>query len=160
MDHIPFGDTPMSRTLFYRRVCDLPANLDPPSMDSIIMQATYVWAVRMPAPLGQAVKCHMGCRDRAFGPILGIPRSNQWTYLIRPDIPQDVSLYAELFRRNVSVIRDGGTVALPSPAPLSEPFRRWIEPPRDTFRPSGLAVIASVRACLGPGKLRAVAHVQ
>jgi hypothetical protein len=102
----------------------------------------------------------MAQRNSAVGPILALPRSNQWLYLIRPDVPEDVSLFAQLFRNHVSVIRAGGTVALPSPTVRSEAIRRWIEPPRDTFRPSGLAVIASVRACLGPGKVRAVAHVQ
>jgi hypothetical protein len=129
-------------------------------MDGIVMKATHVWAMRMFAPLGQPVRHHIGCSGVAFGPILVVLLSNRWMYSIRPDIPQDVSLYAELFRRNVSVIRDGGTVALPSPAPLSEPFRWWIEPSPDTFRPCGLAVITSVRVCSGPGKSRAVAHVQ
>ncbi|WP_328410844.1 DNA-directed RNA polymerase subunit beta [Nocardia sp. NBC_00403] len=159
MDHIPFGDSPVSRCVFYRRVCDLPATIDPPSLGRIIMKATHVWALTMPAPLGQSVKHDMGRRGAAIGPILSHPRSNRWTFLIRPDVPDDVPLFADLFRHNASVIRDGGTVALPSPTIQSGAIRQWIEPPRDTFRPSGLLVIESVRACVGPGRARAVSHV-
>ncbi|MFQ6326679.1 DNA-directed RNA polymerase subunit beta [Nocardia sp. CWNU-33] len=159
MDHIMFGDTPVSRCIFYRRVCDLPANIDPPSLGRIIMKATHVWALTMPTPLGQAVKHDMGRRGTAVGPIVAHPRSARWTYLIRPDVPDDVPLFADLFRHNVSVIREGGTVALPSPTPQSGAIRQWIEPPRDTFRPSGLVVIASIRACVAPCRMRAVSHV-
>jgi hypothetical protein len=148
----------MSRTIFYRRVCDLPATVDPPSLGRIVMSATHVWALTMPTPLGQAVRYDMGRRGVAAGPIVAYPRSFRWSFLIRPDVPEDVPLFAELFQHNVSVIRDGGTIALPSPTGQVGAIRQWVEPPRDMFRPSGLAVIASVRACLGPGKARTVSH--
>jgi len=37
MDHVPFGDTPASRCHYYRRVCDLPAHIDPPHLGRIVM---------------------------------------------------------------------------------------------------------------------------
>jgi hypothetical protein len=159
MDHIAFGDTPLSRCHFYRRVCDLPANIDPPHLGRIVMKAEYVWGVIMPAPLGQSVKVYMQKHDSDVGPVLSHPRSGRWTFLIRPDLPDEVSLFAELFRLDVSVVRTGGTIALPSPTDECVEFRRWVEPPRCTFRPSGLVVVDSVRACAGqPVRRRVVAH--
>ncbi|WP_454194130.1 DNA-directed RNA polymerase subunit beta [Nocardia sp. Marseille-Q1738] len=113
----------------------------------------------MPEPLGQAVKGEMQRRDVDLGPILSHPRSRRWTYLIRPNLPDEVSLFAEMFRLNVSVVRDGGTIALPSPADQCVEFRHWVEPPRCMYRPSGLAVVDAIRACAGPGRFRAVTHV-
>jgi hypothetical protein len=113
----------------------------------------------MPAPLGQLVKIHMQQRLSDVGPILSHPRSNRWTYLVRSDLPDDDSLFAEMFRLNVSVVRAGGTIALPSPTDQCVEFRRWVEPPQCTFRPSGLVVVDSIRACAGPGTCRAVARV-
>ncbi len=150
MDHKSFGDTLVSRCHFYRRVCDLPATVDPPHLGRIIMKADHVWALIMPAHLGQAVKIHMQQHGSNIGPILSHPRSNRWTLLVRPDIPDDVRLFAEMFRLNVSVVRTGGTVALPSPGDQGAQFRRWIEPPRCTFRPSGLVVVDAIRACSAP----------
>ncbi|WP_228815231.1 hypothetical protein [Nocardia puris] len=86
-------------------------------------------------------------QNENLGPILHHPRSDRWSFLVRPDIPDDVGLFAELFRANVSVVREGGTIALPSPADPHENFRRWILPPRCALRPSGLVVVAAVRAC-------------
>lgn len=149
MDHIAFGDTPASRCQFYRRICDLPATVDPPHLGRIIMKAEHVWAFILPVHLGQAVKTHMQQHGSELGPILSHPRSNRWTLLTRPNIPDDVRLFAEMFRLNVSIVRTGGTVALPSPADKGAQFRRWIEPPRCPFRPSGLAVVDAIRACSG-----------
>ncbi|WP_330250484.1 DNA-directed RNA polymerase subunit beta [Nocardia sp. NBC_00565] len=130
-------------------MCDLPANIDPPHLGRIVMHADFVWALVLPAPLGQAVKVEMQRRRADIGPILSHPRSGRWAYLVRPDLPDDVSLFAEMFRLNVSVVRAGGTIALPSPADRGALFRRWVEPPRCTFRPSGLVVVDSIRACSG-----------
>ncbi len=160
MDHIAFGDTPVSRCTYYRRVCDLPANIDPPHLGRIVMNAEYVLALMMPAPLGQAVKVDMQRRQADIGPILSHPRSGRWTYLVRPDLPDDDSLFAEMFRLNVSVVRAGGTIALPSPTDRGGMFRRWVEPPRCTFRPSGLVVVDAIRTRSGqrPPAQRRAAH--
>lgn len=147
MDHTAFGDTPLSRCHFYRRVCDLPASINPPNLGRIVMKAEHVWGLVMPTQLGQAVKVHMQQHDSNLGPILSHPRSDRWTYLVRPDIPDDTRLFAQMFRLNVSIVRTGGTVALPSPSDQSVQFRRWIEPPHCTFRPSGLVVIDAINAC-------------
>ncbi|WP_433627103.1 DNA-directed RNA polymerase subunit beta [Nocardia sp. CA-120079] len=142
-------------------MCDLPANVDPPHLGRIVMKAEHVWAMVLPAHLGQTVKARMQQHGSDIGPILSHPRSNRWAYLVRPDIPDDVRLFAEMFRLNVSVVRTGGTVALPSPADHGAQFRRWIEPPRCTFRPSGLVVVDAIRACSAQYRpvRRWVAHV-
>ncbi|MGQ4598365.1 DNA-directed RNA polymerase subunit beta [Nocardia sp. R6R-6] len=158
MDHIPFGDTPTTRCHFYRRVCDLPAVVDPPHLGRIVIPATCVWALIMPAHLGQAVKTEMERTETALGAILSHPRSGRWTYLIRPDLPDEVTLFAELFRLNVSVVREGGTIALPSPADRCAQFRRWVELPRCIYRPSGWAVVAAIRACAGPEPRRTTTY--
>lgn len=161
MNHIPFGDTPVSRCTFYRRVCDLPANVDPPQLGRIVMKVEHVGALTMPAHLGHSVKTHMRQRGLDLGPVCSHPRQNRWTYLVRPDIPDDVRVFAEMYRLDVQVIRAGGTVALPSPADQGIQFRRWIEPPRCTFRPSGLVVVDTIRACSTPYRpvRRWTAHV-
>ncbi|WP_159922425.1 MULTISPECIES: DNA-directed RNA polymerase subunit beta [Nocardia] len=141
-----WGDTPLSRCQFYRRECGLPAVIDPPELGRIVMRAGSVWAMTMPARLGQAVKAHMQSRGVALGPVVGHPRSGRWTFLIQPDLPDDVRLFAELFRLDVAVARAGATIALPSPTASVGAIRRWIVPPRSGFRPSGAVVVEAVRA--------------
>ncbi|WP_433602624.1 DNA-directed RNA polymerase subunit beta [Nocardia sp. CA-135953] len=154
MGYIGFGDTPLSRCHFYRRVCDLPANVDPPQLGRIVMKVEHVGALTMPAHLGQSVKTYMQQCGSDLGPVCSHPRQNRWAYLIRPDIPDDTRLFAEMYRLDVQVVRAGGTVALPSPADKGAQFRRWIEPPRCTFRPSGLVVVDAIRACSGRYPMR------
>jgi len=43
MDHVPFGDTPASRCHYYRRVCDLPAHIDPPHLGRIVHAGRIHW---------------------------------------------------------------------------------------------------------------------
>ncbi|MEU2252252.1 hypothetical protein [Nocardia xishanensis] len=50
----------------------------------------------------------------------------------------------------------GGEIALPSPADTG--FRRWVNPPRDTFRPSGAVVVALTLTCAGTRRLPRVAR--
>ncbi|MEU1983631.1 DNA-directed RNA polymerase subunit beta [Nocardia sp. NPDC019395] len=144
-----FGDTPATRCRYYREVCDLAAVVDPPGLGRIIVRATTVWAVTMPAVLGSGVRAEIARGYGVTGPILAHPRSNRWSFLIRPDLPDDVPLFAEMFRYDVSVIRTGGTIALPSPADLDTHLRQWIEPPRCPVRPSGHTVTGAVRAVTG-----------
>ncbi|MFE3443921.1 DNA-directed RNA polymerase subunit beta [Nocardia sp. NPDC059180] len=156
MEHIPFGDTPHTRCLYYRRVCDLPAWIDPPEIGRIVMRAEVVWALMMPSALGLAVNNDLRrCRDHdagsGAGPIMSHVRSGRWTFLVRPDLPDETALFAEMFRLDVSVVRTGATIALPSPSDRGERFRRWIQPPRCPFRPSGLSVVDSIRACAARG---------
>ncbi|BDT99052.1 DNA-directed RNA polymerase subunit beta [Nocardia sputorum] len=144
---LPAADTPASLCLFYRQ-CGLAAAVQP-ELGRIVVPAGRVGAITMPARLGQEVKALMQVRRRALGPILSHPRSGRWTYLVRPDLPDEVGLFAELFRLNVSVARYGAQIALPSPADRSPCFRVWVEPPRDTFRPSASVVVAAIRLRAG-----------
>ncbi|MFF7943602.1 DNA-directed RNA polymerase subunit beta [Nocardia gamkensis] len=146
--HIAFGDTPLSRCHYYRQVCGLPATVDPPQIGRIIVRTGMVWAITMPAVLGQHVKAWMQYHGHELGPILSHPRSKRWTFIIRPDLPDDVPLFAEMFRLNVSIIRYGGTIALPSPADRGTRFRAWVTRPDTTFRPSGRVIVAAIRGCV------------
>ncbi len=56
MSQTEFDDTPLSRCNFYRKVCELPAVIDPPSIGRIIMRATRVWGVTVPAELAAMVR--------------------------------------------------------------------------------------------------------
>lgn len=143
----PSADTPASRCRFYRQ-CGLPAAVQP-ELGRIIVPAGRVGAITMPARLGQEVKALLQLRRSALGPIISHPRSKRWTYLVRPDLPDEVALFAELFRLDVSVARRGAQIARPSPADRSPCFRVWVEPPRDTFRPSGSVVVAAIRVRAG-----------
>ncbi|WP_051165437.1 hypothetical protein [Nocardia testacea] len=49
------------------------------------------------------------------GPIISHIRSGRWSFLIRPDLPDDTALFAEMFRLNISIVRTGATIALPPP---------------------------------------------
>lgn len=148
MRHIAFGDTPLSRCHYYRQVCGLPAIVDPPQIGRIVVRTGMVWGITMPAILGQHVKVWMQDQGHELGPILSHPRSKRWTFIIRPDLPDDVPLFAEMFRLNVSIIRYGGMIALPSPADRGTKFRAWITHPYTAFRPSGCVVVAAIRHCV------------
>ncbi|WP_228782753.1 DNA-directed RNA polymerase subunit beta [Nocardia abscessus] len=140
------ADTPTTRCQFYRKTCGLPARVRP-DLGQIIVLAGSVGAIIMPAELGGRVKGHLQNRQLQLGPIVSHPRSKRWTFLITPDVPDETRLFAELFRVNVSVSRVGAQIALPSPGARQAGFRVWVRPPRDDFRPSGMAVIESIRAC-------------
>ncbi|MGK8521109.1 DNA-directed RNA polymerase subunit beta [Nocardia asteroides] len=99
----------------------------------------------MPATLGQDVKVWMQNKGYALGPILSHPRSKRWTFIITPDLPDEVPLFAEMFRLNVSIVRDGGTIGLPSPADRGITFRAWIVRPRNNVRPPGRLLVHAIR---------------
>ncbi|QIS16482.1 DNA-directed RNA polymerase subunit beta [Nocardia arthritidis] len=145
-----FGDTPVSRCQFYRRVCGLPAYVDRPELGRIIMKTAGVWGLIMPAPLGQLVKANLGHHLQACGPIVSHPRSARWTFLIRPDVSKGMELFPELFAAGIH-IADDGVIALPSPADRGGLFQVWVKAPADTFRQSGLRLLDAVRECSGHG---------
>jgi hypothetical protein len=99
----------------------------------------------MPAVLGHDVKVWMQNGGYKLGPILSHPRSKRWTFIIRPDVPDDVPLIAEMFRFKVSITRDGATIALPSPADRGTAFRAWIIRPDSHVRPSGWVIVRAIR---------------
>ncbi|MGQ4618083.1 hypothetical protein [Nocardia sp. R7R-8] len=103
----------------------------------------------MPAGLGQKVRDDLTDRRTTLGPIISHVRSKRWTFLTRPDLPDDVRLFAELFRLNVSIVPSGGEIALPSPAAADAGYRHWIVAPQNDFRPSGSSIVDTVRSCTG-----------
>lgn len=141
----PAVDTAASRCLFYRRECGLPAAIQP-GLQQITVPVGSVGAITMPAQLGIQVRGYLHHRGDRTGPIVGHPRSNRWTYLVLPDIPDDMSLFSILFRLNVILVGIGAQIALPSPDDTAG-FRQWVQPPLSLFRPSGQAVVAAARAC-------------
>ncbi|WP_244892171.1 DNA-directed RNA polymerase subunit beta [Nocardia beijingensis] len=141
--------TPNGRCAFYRLVCQLPAEVDPVALGRIVVRAgSMVWGVSVPEPLGRAVTDRLRSGGHSLGPIITHPHSLTWTFLVRPDLPDEPRIFASLFRDRVKVIRDGGLIALPSSADNTTTYRAWLEPPRDTYRPSARLVVETVRACL------------
>ncbi|MCC3326614.1 hypothetical protein [Nocardia abscessus] len=100
------------------------------------------------------MKVWMQNQGYKLGPILSHPRSKRWTFIIRPDVPDDVPLFAEMFRLDVSIVRDGGTIGLPSPADRGTKFRAWIVLPDSHVRPSGRLVVRAVRDIVAAKRAR------
>ncbi|WP_378738815.1 DNA-directed RNA polymerase subunit beta [Nocardia brasiliensis] len=148
-----FADTSISRCTYYRRTCGLPAGIHPEA-GRIVVKAGVVGAITMPAGLGERVRDDMLFRGCPLGPVVAHIRSRRWTFLCRPDVPDDLRLFAELFRLDVSIVPFGGEIALPSPADARAACRAWVVLPRDTFRPSGAVIIDYVRACTGRQRVR------
>ncbi|MER7451893.1 DNA-directed RNA polymerase subunit beta [Nocardia beijingensis] len=146
MDQLALADTPTARCAYYRHTCDLPAGVHP-EIGRIVLRAGFVGAITMPAALGQKVRDDLVHRRIAVGPIISHVRSKRWTFLTRPDLPDDVRLFAELFRLNVSIVPSGGEIALPSPAAADADYRHWIVPPENGFRPAGSSIVDAVRLC-------------
>ncbi|MEU1550218.1 DNA-directed RNA polymerase subunit beta [Nocardia sp. NPDC005745] len=141
-------ENPIARVRFYRNVCGLPACIDP-SLGRISFWSGSIGAITLPAQLGAQVKNHMQQTGATAGPVVSHPRSKRWTFIIRPDVPDDVPLFAEMFRLNVTLVPPGAEIALPSPV---DDVRVWAHAPRDSFRPSGMAVIEAIRACRPHGR--------
>ena len=140
-------DTPLSRVMFYRRTCGLPAVIDPPEHGRIVLRARKVWWLTMPTEMGQTVMARMQSQDKTLGPIVSHPRADRWSILIRPDLgDDDTKLIADMYRSEVSIGRDGAQIVLPSPSSSPMATRYWIVAPRNTFRPSGQMVAEVVRA--------------
>ncbi|MGK8520761.1 DNA-directed RNA polymerase subunit beta [Nocardia asteroides] len=141
--------TPFGRCAYYKLVCQLPAEVEPGVLGRIVVRAgSMVWGVSAPEPLGRAVTDRLHSAGHGLGPIIAHPHSRTWTFLIRPDLPDEPRTFAGLFRDRVKVIRDGALIALPSPADSNTAYRAWLEEPRDTYRPSGRLVVEAVRASL------------
>ncbi|WP_159838602.1 DNA-directed RNA polymerase subunit beta [Nocardia sp. CY41] len=138
-------DTPLSVCHFYRNVCGLPAEVDPPHTGRIVIRTGAVCGLMMPAFIGSEVKARLEHHGPETGPILTHPRSQRWTFLAGADLPDGIALFAEMSRLQVSIIRGGGIIALPGPGQRPGLFRAWIQPPRDSFRPSGRAVVNAIR---------------
>ncbi|MEV6361384.1 DNA-directed RNA polymerase subunit beta [Nocardia asteroides] len=148
----PYYETPRTRCEFYRSICSLPTVIDP-FTGRITMRAGLVGAVMMPTRLAQRVKTSLDMRGIAPLSIIGHPRADMWTFLVRADIRPigDPAEVARLWKARVVVIRDGD-IALPSPAPDPLMVRNWISPATSAFRPSGAVVIATTLSILRPAQ--------
>lgn len=140
------GDTPLAVCHFYRQVCDLPAEVDPPHLGRIILRVGRVRGLMMPAFIGSEVKAWMHRAGHRAGPVLTHPRSQRWTFLTGPDLPEDIRLFAEMSRFSVSIV-SGGTIALPGPGQRPGLFRAWVHSPCDAYRPTGRIVVEAIRGC-------------
>lgn len=149
------ADTLASRCEFYRRTCELDARVRP-EMEAITVAASNrLGAVTMPAELAARVRLHLQHQGVRVGPIISHPRASRWTFLVRPDIPDDAATFARLFGIQVDVARPGTEIALPSPVRRHIGFRCWSQPATDAYRPSGLIVLAAIDACTGVPRRRA-----
>ncbi|MFE5476229.1 DNA-directed RNA polymerase subunit beta [Nocardia sp. NPDC056541] len=143
-----FTETPPSRCEFYKSVCCLPAVVDPRT-GRIAMGAGLIGAVMMPTALARCVKTSLDVRGVAPLSIIGHPRADMWTFLVRADTrpigdPDEVT---RLWEARVVVIRDG-EIALPSPMPDPLMVRTWVSPATSVFRPSGAVVIECAQSIL------------
>lgn len=148
MDNLMFADTPTSRCAYYRRTCGLPAGIHPEA-GRIIVRVGIVGAITMPALLGQRVRDDLLQHRIPLGPIISHLRSRRWTFLCRPDLPNDMTLFAEVLRMNVTLVPPGAEIALPAPSDTGH--RQWIVAPHDTFRPSGRILLSALRSCTARG---------
>lgn len=143
------ADTLTSRCRFYRRTCRLDARIRPELQDIVAVAGDMLGAITMPAELAARVRLHMQQQGIRVGPIISHPRSKRWSFLCRPDIPDDMETFGRLFRAQITVARHGAAIALPSPGRRSAGFRCWSHAPVDAYLPSGVVVLAAVDACGG-----------
>lgn len=143
----PATDT-ASRCEFYRRECDLAAVVQ--HEQQITVPVGGVAAITMPTRLGTRVREHLRRCGEPIGPVISHPRSDRWTFLVRPDLDDDMGVFSALFRLNVLITGLGGQIALPSPRDERRgpgAFRLWVQPPHSCYRPSGKAVVDAIRSC-------------
>jgi hypothetical protein len=120
----------------------------------MLAASSTVTTVTMHADLGKRVRRQLEQHGIRTGPIALHARANRWTFLVHPDIPDDINLYAALFRMSVSVARPTTPIALP--APTSSHLRSWIHAPTNGHLPAGTAVVDAARACGKPAVAPAV----
>ncbi len=149
MQEGPFRDTPTTRCAFYRRIGGLAAGVDPHT-GCITVPAGSVWGLGMAGYLGHEVREELRRRGCATGPIVSYPRSRSWVFLVRPDLPDSPTVFAQLYRAGIAVYGHGRVIALPSPADRPPAVRHWVERPRDGFRPSAMVVVTAISRCLPP----------
>ncbi|MFC8047806.1 DNA-directed RNA polymerase subunit beta [Nocardia sp. NPDC057353] len=142
-------DSAQSRCLYYRHTCHLPATVDP-ATGAINVRVGLVWAIEMPSHLGQLVKIDLDRRRQGGGPIVCHPRRATWTFLTRSQVPAGILTHeAPLWSNHrIVILQSGAQVALPSPQGRGIFYRGWINATQSPYRPSGLAVLNSVRSVL------------
>ncbi|MEV5648193.1 DNA-directed RNA polymerase subunit beta [Nocardia sp. NPDC052254] len=141
------ADTAFGRRDHYRKRYGLPASVEPHA-NRIIVKVGVIAAITMPEPLGIRVLDALSARGAADGPIILHTRSRRWTYLLEPDIPfEDYELYAEMYRRSVTIAPVGASVALPAPTDPEDGYRSWKRLPDNDCRPSAALLVEVVRDC-------------
>ncbi|ATL72553.1 DNA-directed RNA polymerase subunit beta (plasmid) [Nocardia terpenica] len=157
MPSIP-ADTLTSRCEYYRRTCELDAHVQPELQAIIVIANSSLGSITMPAELAARVRLHLQRQGERLGPVISHPRSSRWTFLVRPDIPDDAATFARLFRMQIAVSRTGTQIALPSPVRRHSGFRCWSQAPTGAYRPSGVVVLAAVDACAVPSRRARPVH--
>ncbi|MCP2274838.1 hypothetical protein SAMN04244553_2195 [Nocardia amikacinitolerans] len=137
-------DTLATRCQFYRRVCGLPAFVQP-NYGRIVFSVGTVGAISMPAQLGAQVRIALRSKGLHGAPIVSHPRSKRWTFLCEPNLADTSPYFTEMFRLNATIASLGAHVALPAPSVVSDAFRTWVVQPTNALRPSGEEVVESIR---------------
>ncbi|WP_227979301.1 DNA-directed RNA polymerase subunit beta [Nocardia spumae] len=138
-------DSAYGRRDFYRKRYGLPASVEPYA-NRIVVKVGVIAAITMPEPLGGRVLDALTARGTATGPIILHTHSRRWTFLLEPDIPfEDYELYAEMYRRSVTIAPIGASVALPAPTDPEDGYRVWKQLPPSDSRPSAALVIELIR---------------
>ncbi len=140
-------DTAFGRRDYYHKRLGLPISVEPYA-NHIIVKVGVVAAITPPETLGERLLDAMAARGIATGPIILHTRSRRWTFILEPDIPfEDYELYAEMYRRSVTIAPIGAGVALPAPGDPEDGYRVWKQLPPGDSRPSAALVIELVRDC-------------
>src|SRR6266568_1265921 len=84
------GDTIESRVAHYRRDCGLPAWVQPEPGRIMLIADRTVTTVTMRAELAVRVRNRLRHTGIRVGPIALHARSKRWSFLVRPDIPDDI----------------------------------------------------------------------
>ena len=141
-DDVAFG-----RRDYYRKHHDLPAYIEPYA-GRLAVKIGEIAAITMPEALGASVLDTSIARGAVTGPIILHTRSRRWTFLLEPDIPfEDYELYAEMYRKSVTIAPIGASVALPTPSDPEDSYRRWKQLPANASRPSAADLIDLIREC-------------
>ncbi|MBH0780521.1 DNA-directed RNA polymerase subunit beta [Nocardia bovistercoris] len=120
-----------------------------PNTGAIKVRTGLVWAIEIGSEIAQLVKVDLDRRNQGGGPIICHPRQAVWVFLVRSDIPAPViDRESRLWAGRVKVLEHGHQVALPSPEARGVFYRGWITATHSPYRPSGLAVLDSVRTVL------------
>lgn len=143
------ADTPRSRVAYYRDMCRLDATVKPETGRIVVHAGPLLSAFTLPSGIAVRIKAKLKQVNGRHGPIIAHPRSNRWTFLADPVRfdDADLTVYASMFRINVSIAPSGAEIMLPSPADLQIAYRLWETLPPNGFRPRAGDVLDAVRDC-------------
>lgn len=135
----------LGRCHYYRTVCGFHCHVDDSGRIAVTIGGR-LQAVTVPKSLGRRMRTLLTARA-LIGPIVG-HRSRRYTFLTnRSPEAEDGSLYSRaLLRTNSQIVPPSCLVALPFPNDDGS-YRRWVEPPRDRFRPRLGIVLDTLLEC-------------